>query len=83
MRLSASQTWGPHPLFAILPVVAMLGCSGWIWLANRGPLPAPSEVAIVALKPVTGLSAEPAELPIEVRYGVPTERTLHLWAPAG
>jgi hypothetical protein len=81
MRLPVNSTWGPHPIHALLPAVVMLAFSGWVWFANRGPLPA-LPVAVVALRPVDGTAAA-TEMPIEVRYGVPTERTLHLWAPAG
>ncbi|MCE9631913.1 MAG: hypothetical protein K8S94_14510 [Planctomycetia bacterium] len=81
MRSSTPGFWGPHPLHAILPVLAIIGFSGWVWFANRGPLADTARMAVTALKPIDGTAADPAELPIEVRYGVPTERTLHLWAP--
>lgn len=82
MRSNAQGFWGPHPAYALLPVLAIIGVSGWVWFANRGPLPDAARVAVTAMKPLGGAAADPAEMPIEVRYGVPTERTLHLWAPA-
>jgi hypothetical protein len=81
MRSPASiRTWGPSPLYAVPAVVVAIGAAGWAWSANRGPLPAPSAVEVTAMKPVAGDLA--AELPLaEVAFGVPSERTLHLWRP--
>ncbi len=81
MRSPANDAWGPRPMFAVLPAVALLAFSGWVWFANRGPLPS-APVTVVALKPLDGAIAG-TDLPIEVRYGVPTEPTLPLWVPAG
>jgi hypothetical protein len=67
-------------MFALLPAAAILAFSGWVWFANRGPLPT-APVKVVALKPVDGFT--PPDLPIEIRYGVPTAPTLPLWVPAG
>ncbi len=79
MRSSPSKLRGPHPVHAVVPVLAAIVFSGWVWFADRGPLADSARLAVTAMKPVEGAAAAPADLPIEVCYGVPTERTLHLW----
>jgi hypothetical protein len=78
--------FGPHPKYAVLPVCILLGVIGW---AVSSPAGGQSQgQTVVALKPVEGEEqAGPAPLlgagglPIEVIYGVPSGRTLHLWEP--
>lgn len=82
MHSSSSSTWGLRPAYAVAPAIAAFGIAAWVWSASRDSQPAPSAVAVTALKPVDGELAPTAPLPIEVVYGVPSERTLHLWAPA-
>lgn len=82
MHSSSRPTWGPRPVYAVVPVIAAVGVAAWVWAANAGPLPSPSAVAVTALKPVNGEAAAATTLPIEVVYGVPSERTIHLWRPA-
>ena len=76
-----SSIWGPHPKYAILPVLFVLGVVGW--LAYKQPEPAESSLAttVTAMKPVEGTALAPvsATLPVEVLYGVPTMETMHLW----
>jgi hypothetical protein len=74
-----ASTWGPHPKYAILPLVLVLGVVGWVAAKNPGPIAAPTAQKVTAMKPTEGSPAVNQELPTEVLYGVPTERTLHLW----
>lgn len=76
-----SRVWGPHPKYAIGPVLAVLGIVGWLAYKNPQPVEIPSAIAVTALKPVEGTASAPASatLPVEVLYGVPTARTMHLW----
>lgn len=79
MRSPASiRTWGPEPLFAVIPAVAAFGAAGWIWLGQVDAPRDPSPIRITALRPVDGQDGS-AAVPIEVSYGVPDEKTLHLW----
>jgi hypothetical protein len=76
-----SSVLGPHPKYAIVPVLAVLAVVGWVAAKNPGPVEVPAGTWVTAMKPVEGSDTAPPspELPIEVRYGVPTEKTLHLW----
>lgn len=71
--------WGPHPKYAVLPVLLVMGVVGWVAAKNPGPIAVPTAQKVTAMKPVEGTQAITQELPTEVLYGVPTERTLHLW----
>jgi hypothetical protein len=71
--------WGPHPKYAVLPVILVLGVVGWVAAKNPGPIAAATAEKVTAMKPIEGEHAGTQELPMEVVYGVPTERTLHLW----
>ena len=71
--------WGPPPKYAVLPVLLVLGVVGWVAAKNPGPIAAATAQKVTAMKPVEGAQAETQELPTEVLYGVPTERTLPLW----
>lgn len=75
---AAIRTWGPEPLFAVIPAVAAFGAAGWIWLAHADAARSPSAIRVTALRPVERGDAG-ATLPIEVSYGVPDEKSLHLW----
>ena len=77
MHADRNGTWGPHPGYALLPALAILGFCGWILSRNQGPIAPPSGTAVTAMKPIEG--ADGGEMPIEVRYGVPTEATAYLW----
>lgn len=81
MGTTMSSIWGPHPKYAILPVMLVLGVIGWVAAKNPGPIERPATQKVTAMKPIEGAEAAAQPLPIEVRYGVPTERTLHLWSP--
>jgi len=80
MGTTMSNIWGPHPKYAILPVILVLGVIGWLATENPGPIERPAAQTVMAMKPIEGTEAAAQPLPIEVRYGVPTERTLHLWS---
>lgn len=86
MHSSSRPTWGPRPAYAVAPAIAACGIAAWVWSTSRDSQrdsqPTPSAVAITAMKPVDGDVAPAAPLPIEVVYGVPSERTLHLWTAA-
>jgi len=78
--------FGPHPKYAVLPVCILLALVGWgVSRSDAGE----AARTVVAMKPIAGeegaLTALPlaaSGLPIEVIYGVPSGRTLHLWEPA-
>ena len=74
-----ANNWGPHPKHALLPLLLVLGVVGWVAYKNPEPLQSSTATKVTAMKPVEGGEAVVNELPIEVRYGVPTEQTLHLW----
>ncbi len=78
MHADRNGTWGPHPGYALLPALAILGACGWLLSRNQEPI-APSGTAVTAMKPVEGSVAALGEMPIEVRYGVPTAATAYLW----
>lgn len=81
MHASNRPTWGPSPMYAVVPVILAVGLAASVWAANGEPLPSPSGVAVTVLKPVHGAVAAVDTLPIDVVYGVPSERTIHLWRP--
>ena len=92
--------FGPHPKYAVVPVLLTLGMLGWIAANNPAPVASADALTVVAMKPVEGAgdaapAASPtpvspapvtlgsAEIPVEVLYGVPSARTMHLWSPQG
>lgn len=79
MTAYRGNIWGPHPKHAILPLLLVLGAVGWVAYKNFESVQSFTATKVTAMKPVEGAEAAVDELPIEVRYGVPTERTLHLW----
>ena len=79
METIVSDIWGPHPKYAILPVILGLGVIGWLAAENPQPIERPVAKTVTAMKPILGTEATAQPMPIEVHCGVPTERTLHLW----
>ena len=71
--------WGSHPKYAFLPVLLVLGVGGWVAAKNAGAIAVSTAQKVTAMKPIEGGRAGTQELPTKVLYGVPTERTLHLW----
>jgi len=80
-----SGFWGPRPQWALLPVLVVAGI---VVSVARGP------VVVTARRPVDtdapmdvsprgAGDSSPAEMPIEVRYGVPSLRTAGLWSGRG
>ena len=76
-----SRVWGPHPKYAILPALCVLGVVGWLAYRYPEPIDSPRATAVTTMKPVEGTASAPvsATLPMEVLYGVPTVETMHLW----
>jgi hypothetical protein len=88
---------GPHPKYAVVPVLLVLGLLGWVAANNPAPPAAPEAdaVAVVAMKPIEGGDEAPAApgadrarvirttagLPVEVLYGMPSAATMDLWSP--
>lgn len=72
-------TWGPHPKYALLPLLLVLGVVGWVAYKNPEAFQSSTATRVTAMKPVEGGEAAVSEMPIAVRYGVPTEQTVHLW----
>ena len=79
MAESTRGFWGPHPKYAILPVSAVLSVIAWVAIQNTDPIANPTAQQITVMKPIDGIAVGAPQMPIEARYGVPTERTLHLW----
>jgi hypothetical protein len=88
MKTSIAGIWGPHPTYAILPLLAVGCVLGWVALGEARA--AEGLRKATATRPVAdgsaargssenALSTDPESLPIEVRYGVPASRTLHVW----
>jgi hypothetical protein len=74
-----NKFWGPHPKHAILPVLLVVGVVGWVSAQNPGPMEAVKAQKVIAMKPIEGALPAVQEMPTEILYGVPTERTVHLW----
>ena len=79
MAESTRGFWGPHPKYAILLVSAVLSVIAWVAIQNPDPVANPTSQQITVMKPIDGIAVGAPQMPIESRYGVPTERTLHLW----
>jgi len=64
-----------------VPVLAVLAVVGWVAVKSPGPVEVQTGTPVTVMKPVEGTDLAPpsADMPIEVRYGVPSEGTLHLW----
>lgn len=69
--------------YAILPVVCVACFLAGLATALLEPAPTLAISEVVAMKPVEGNDGQPvfAKMPIEAIYGVPSERTQHLWSP--
>lgn len=76
---SYRPSWGPRPVYAMLPFCAAFAAGGWAWSQHPADPLASPPVAVTAMKPVDGASPTERRLPAEIVYGVPTEGTLHLW----
>jgi hypothetical protein len=74
-----ADIWGPHPKHAILPMLLVLGVVGWVAYKNPGPIQASTAQQVTVMKPIEGAATGAQGMPIEALYGVPTERTVHLW----
>ena len=79
MTAYRGHAWGPHPKHALLPLVLVLGVVGWVAYKNPEPVQSSTATKVTAMKPVEGGEVAAKGLPIEVRYGVPTGQTVHLW----
>lgn len=68
---------------AITPVVGVLCFLAGLATTMIKPIPTLAVGEVVAMKPVEGGegAAVFTKMPIEVLYGVPSERTEHLWSP--
>lgn len=67
--------------YALLPVTAVACFLLGLATTLREPTPTLALDEVVAMKPVEGEENPPAfgKMPIEALYGVPSERTKHLW----
>jgi len=66
---------------ALLPLAAVACFLLGLATTLRDPAPTLAIDEVVAMKPVEGEENPPAfaKIPIEALYGVPSERTKHLW----
>jgi hypothetical protein len=52
---------GPHPKYAVVPVLLVFGLLGWVAANNPAPSAAAADVvAVVAMKPIEGRDEVPA-----------------------
>lgn len=67
--------------YALLPITAVTCFLLGLATTLREPAPTLALDEVVAMKPVEGEENPPAfaKMPIEALYGVPSERTKHLW----
>lgn len=67
--------------YALLPIAAIACFLFGLATSLREPAPTLAIDEVVAMKPVEGEENPPAftKVPIEALYGVPSERTKHLW----
>jgi hypothetical protein len=79
-----SRTWGPRPLWALVPVAGAAAVAATL-LARPDRPPGAAATVVTAFKPPADGGAVPEAAPpahpIEVVYGVPSVATLHLWLP--
>jgi hypothetical protein len=68
---------------ALVPVTAVVCFLLGLATSQREPTPTLALNEVVAMKPVEGSDGQPVfpKMPIEALYGVPSERTQHLWPP--
>ena len=67
--------------YAIVPIIGVLCFLAGLATTLLEPAPTLAIQEVVAMKPVEGEEkpAAFAKMPIEALYGVPSERTKHLW----
>ena len=51
---------GPHPKYAVVPALLVLGLLGWVAANNPAPSAVAASVAVVAMKPIEGRDEVPA-----------------------
>lgn len=68
---------------ALMPIIGVLCFLAGLTTALLEPAPTLAIDEVVAMKPVEGSDGTHAftKMPIEALYGVPSERTEHLWSP--
>lgn len=68
---------------ALVPLIAVVCFLLGLATTLREPTPTLALNEVVAMKPVEGGDGQPVftKMPIEALYGVPSERTQHLWSP--
>jgi hypothetical protein len=68
---------------AITPVVGVLCFLAGLATTMIEPTPTLAVDEVVVMKPIEGSDGAPVfpKMPIELLYGVPSERTEHLWSP--
>jgi hypothetical protein len=68
---------------ALVPITAVACFLLGLATTLREPAPTLALDEVVAMKPVEGSDGQPVfpKMPIEALYGVPSERTQHLWSP--
>lgn len=60
---SAPGAFGPHPKHAILPVMAVVGFCGWLYLQHRGLVLEPTATDVTVMRPVTEADASTTDTP--------------------
>lgn len=78
--------WGPRFRFAALPILAVAVLVIRV-AGSTGPTGQAGATPVTVLKPVSdgiavpdvGAAIPAGEMPIEVRYGVPSTRTIRFW----
>jgi hypothetical protein len=68
---------------ALVPITAVVCFLLGLATTLREPAPTLAINEVVTMKPVEGSDGQPVfpKMPIEALYGVPSERTQHLWSP--
>ena len=68
---------------ALVPLTAVACFLLGLATSLREPTPTLALNEVVAMKPAEGDDGQPVfiKMPIEALYGVPSERTQHLWSP--
>ena len=69
--------------YALMPIIGVLCFLAGLATTLLEPAPTLAIDEVVAMKPVEGSDGTPVftKMPIEALYGVPSERTQHLWSP--
>ena len=68
---------------AVTPIIGVLCFLAGLGTTLLEPTPTLAVDEVVVMKPVDGSDGSPVftKMPIEALYGVPSERTQHLWSP--